>query len=68
MARIVRTQEGRLAVDAVGNAQGRGAYVCAKAACAAQALKPGTLSRALRTGVDAAAMAELRAWAAQLSD
>lgn len=68
MARIVRTQEGRLAVDATGKAQGRGAYVCAKADCAGKALKPGTLSRALRTGVDAAAVAELRVWAEQLSE
>ena len=67
LARIVRTAEGHIAIDTTGKARGRGAYLCPKSACARRALKAGTLNRALRSNVDDAALAELRAWAEQLS-
>lgn len=68
LTRIVSTAEGRVIVDATGKAQGRGAYLCPNAGCARQALKAGILSRALRVTLDGASLAELRAWAQQLSE
>ena len=66
LARIVRTQEGRVTIDITGKERGRGAYLCPDADCARKALKASTLNRALRTSIDDAALAELLAWAEQL--
>ena len=68
LTRIVSTAEGRVLVDATGKARGRGAYLCPKSGCAKQALTARTLSRALRTTIDGAALTELREWAEQLSE
>lgn len=68
LARIVRTAEGRVIVDTSGKARGRGAYFCPMTGCARRALKPSILNRALRITLDDAALAELRAWAEQLTD
>ncbi|MYB77204.1 MAG: YlxR family protein [Chloroflexi bacterium] len=68
LARIVRTADGRVAVDTTGKARGRGAYLCPNAGCARRALKAGTLKRALRVAIDDAALAELRAWAEQFAE
>ena len=66
LVRIVRAADGQARIDETGNAGGRGAYCCPDAACAERALQAGALNRALRTNVNAAARAELRAWAARL--
>jgi hypothetical protein len=66
LTRIVRTADGRVEFDTTGRARGRGAYVCADPKCARKALTVRTLYRALRTNVDGAALAELRAEADQL--
>jgi len=68
LARIVRTTDGRVAVDTTGKARGRGAYLCPNADCARRALKAGTLNRALRVTIDDAALAELRAWAERFAE
>lgn len=46
--RIVRTPDGRVAIDATGKANGRGAYLHASTACWEKALKGGTIGRALK--------------------
>ncbi len=66
LVRIVRTAAGQAQIDETGSARGRGAYCCPNAACAARALRQGALNRALRTNLDPAALAALRAWAARL--
>ena len=47
LVRIVRSPDGRIALDATGRANGRGAYLCRDQACWTGALKRGTLDRAL---------------------
>jgi hypothetical protein len=49
LVRLVRREDGRLAVDRAG--PGRGAYVCADAECAERALRGGRLGAALRGSV-----------------
>ena len=49
--RIVRTGEGRVAVDPTGKAAGRGAYLCASPACWEVALKRGRLAQSLRVTI-----------------
>jgi predicted RNA-binding protein YlxR (DUF448 family) len=61
--RIVRSPAGRVEVDEAGKAAGRGAYLCARAACWQSALKKDTLSRALRTTVSSEDREALRAYA-----
>jgi uncharacterized protein len=46
--RLVRTAEGRVAIDPTGKQAGRGAYLCHDPACWEQALKRRGLERALR--------------------
>jgi len=46
--RICRRPDGTLAFDPTGKAPGRGAYLCADAACIQRALQVKTLTRALR--------------------
>jgi len=48
LVRLVRRADGVVACDASRAAPGRGAYVCADAACLERALKAGRLSQALR--------------------
>jgi uncharacterized protein len=48
LVRLVRAASGAVSVDATGTAPGRGAYVCAGAACVTGALKDGRLSHAFR--------------------
>ena len=47
LVRVVRTPEGKVEVDPVGKAAGRGAYVCRTAQCARTAVTQHKLSRAL---------------------
>lgn len=48
LVRLVRRDDGVVVRDATGAAPGRGAYVCAEAACLERVLKAGRLSHALR--------------------
>ena len=48
LVRLVRRADGVVVRDASGGAAGRGAYVCADAACLERLLKGGRLSHALR--------------------
>jgi uncharacterized protein len=45
LIRVVRSQEGRVAVDPSGRMNGRGAYLCRDAACFEKARKARALSR-----------------------
>jgi predicted RNA-binding protein YlxR (DUF448 family) len=45
--RVVRTPAGSVDVDPTGRLPGRGAYVCASGACAAEAVRRRALERAL---------------------
>lgn len=48
LIRLVRTAEGRVAIDTTGKRAGRGAYLCHQPSCWEQALKRHGLERALR--------------------
>jgi predicted RNA-binding protein YlxR (DUF448 family) len=48
LLRLVRDADGRVALDASGKRNGRGAYLCHRPACWEQALKRKGLERALR--------------------
>ena len=58
LVRLVRRADGTVSRDPTGAAPGRGAYVCADAACAERALKAGRLSHAFRAPSQAAAALE----------
>lgn len=47
LIRVVRTPEGEVVADATGKKNGRGAYLCPKAACLRKAQKSRRLERAL---------------------
>ena len=64
--RVVRTPEGAVAVDATGKASGRGAYVCARSECWAEAMKKDRLAHALRATISQADRAALERYAEQL--
>lgn len=53
LLRVVRTAELGTAFDATGKANGRGAYVCAAAACIELARKQKRLDRSLKATVGA---------------
>ena len=53
LLRVVRTPGGAIVLDPTGRAPGRGAYVCADAACQAAALTKGALRRALAVAIPA---------------
>ncbi len=63
LIRIVRSPDGRVAVDPTGRAAGRGAYLCDRAECWTNALRRGALGHALRatlSGEDRAALERYR--------
>ncbi len=66
LVRLVKTPEGAIEVDPSRKRDGRGAYVCAKAACWERALKGGALGAALRTTVSTADRDGLREYARTL--
>ncbi len=68
LLRIVRTVEGRVAVDATGKIAGRGAYLCRSADCLRRALKEKRLSRALRTEIPEEVVRQLEKIVAQGSE
>jgi predicted RNA-binding protein YlxR (DUF448 family) len=49
LVRIVRSVDGRVAVDVTGKAAGRGAYLCTRSSCWSMAFQRGALALALRT-------------------
>jgi predicted RNA-binding protein YlxR (DUF448 family) len=64
--RIVRTPEGTIEPDPTGRRNGRGAYLCTKAACWEKALGTGILSRALNVEIDTESLDALRRYATTL--
>jgi len=48
LVRMVRGADGRVHVDEVGRAEGRGAYVCPDPACLGKALHAGRLGHAFK--------------------
>jgi predicted RNA-binding protein YlxR (DUF448 family) len=65
LTRVVRTADG-VVVDPTGKMNGRGAYVCDKAACWQRALTGDALGRALRATLSETDRARLKAAAHQL--
>ena len=61
LLRVVRSPEGEVRYDPTGEANGRGAYLCADPACVAAAKKKKSLSRALKTEVPESVYEELAA-------
>jgi len=53
LLRIVRTPDGRIAIDPTGKMPGRGAYICDKQECRSAALDKGSLQRALEVPIPA---------------
>lgn len=64
--RIVRTPEGAVEPDPTGRRNGRGAYLCGRAACWEKALSSGMLTRALNVEIDQESLDALRRYAATL--
>ena len=64
--RIVRTPEGMVEPDPTGRRNGRGAYLCGRAACWEKALSSGMLNRALNVEIDQESLDALRRYAATL--
>jgi len=56
LIRMVRTSDGRVAIDPTGKMPGRGAYLCWSADCLQRGLKDKRLSRALRAEIPAEAV------------
>lgn len=61
LLRVVKSPDGVIAIDATGKAPGRGAYLCADAACLKRAKKAHNLEKALKTRIDDAVYAALDA-------
>lgn len=51
LTRIVRTTDGAVRADASGKVNGRGAYLCAAAACWERGVRRGGLERSLKTAI-----------------
>lgn len=66
LIRLVRTAAGQVEVDTTGKQAGRGAYLCADAACWELALKRDRLARALRARLVPEDVQRLAAYAATL--
>lgn len=60
LLRVVRTPDGRIALDESGKMPGRGAYLCADMACFEKAAKNHLLEARLRTKVSAEDYGQLR--------
>ena len=68
LARIVLVPEQGLVVDTTGKLNGRGAYLCRRRTCWDQAIKRGTLARALRAKLTPEDIIMLEAHAASLAE
>lgn len=53
LVRVVKTKEGEISLDLTGKKAGRGAYLCADAACFKKARKGGRLERAFSCAIPA---------------
>lgn len=51
LIRIIRTSEDEIFVDATGKKNGRGAYICPREECLAQAMKQKGLERSLKIAI-----------------
>ena len=60
LIRIVRSPEGKVDIDKVGKAPGRGCYVCPSLPCLEAAIKAKRVERALEAAVDADVYNKLR--------
>ena len=60
LARVLRTTDGAIILDATGKANGRGAYVCKDDKCLARAIKTKALERSLKVPVDPSIFDQLR--------
>ncbi|NOZ26842.1 MAG: YlxR family protein [Chloroflexi bacterium] len=69
LVRIVRTPEGEVVIDPTGKRSGRGAYLCRSQECWQKILASGgrRLEHALKTHIDAEALAMLEAYARELA-
>ena len=68
MIRVVRTPDGHVVLDSTGKRAGRGVYVCPEPSCWQQALRGGSLARALKSEIPEADLAELRAFAQHIAE
>ena len=68
LIRIVRTPEGQVCVDETGKQNGRGAYLCRCQTCWQQAIKRGSINRALRITLSAEDLDLLETYAATLPE
>ena len=59
LMRVVKSPEGAISFDRLGNAPGRGAYVCKSKECFEKAVKQRQLERALETRIDEAVFSQL---------
>lgn len=66
LVRVVLTPEDGIVIDETGKRNGRGAYLCRQRRCWEEALKRGSLNRALRAQLNETDMALLRRYAASL--
>jgi len=60
LIRIVRSPEGKVDIDKVGKAPGRGCYICPKLQCLETAIKAKRVEKALETAVDVEVFNKLR--------
>lgn len=67
LTRIVRTPEGDVAIDPTSKRNGRGAYLCEKAACWDRALSTPLLARALNTEITPESTRAMEAFAVSLT-
>ena len=70
LLRVVRAPEkegGAMSVDAVGRANGRGAYICASAECIEKAIKQKRFERSLSAAAPPTLGEDLKALAAKVS-
>ncbi len=68
LVRVVLLAEGGIVVDETGKRNGRGAYLCKQRVCWDQAIKRGSLNRALHVDLQPDEIAALEAYAASLSE
>ncbi|MCD6344403.1 MAG: YlxR family protein [Anaerolineae bacterium] len=66
LVRVVRAAAGGVLVDETGKRNGRGAYLCRQRECWEQALRRGSLNRALDATLNTDEIAALQAYAAAL--
>jgi predicted RNA-binding protein YlxR (DUF448 family) len=60
LIRIVRSSEGKVEIDKVGKAPGRGCYICPSLQCLETAIKAKRVERALEAPVDPDVFIKLR--------